>query len=398
MKDGSARSILSIPCEDGNVVSVVRSSSEPALPDRLAEFLEASAADKKPKLTRGAPSVWLWSIPGRPNGIRQNGRLVEVDDLRVLNVEEESNLDLLPFRTIQCAGVHVWFTSGVVRGQEVATAEFWHGQGRQLGKVDLLALTGYRSASELKRDLLLDDLRWRAWAKWELPKAAAHAMPYELAMRDANGNRYVFNCDTQQGTLKARYLRGLAAREPKELLATDSKVLSEESIWSPNRTFRLRLRHLEGARPDRPRATLLMTVSDSASEVDEVEVWATVRSADALYVSDSGVVVGLNYQERADEDSVELTFWLPEQKFGVKRDLVDLGIFKNIQEARALLDPSQMVIEFSGEKETVTVDGLDLPTRLREDFVFRLKDGSELRAVARGAQPGAVRELTRVHN
>ncbi len=132
--------------------------------------------------------------------------------------------------------------------------------------------------------------------------------------------------------------------------------------------------------------------------MDEVEVWATVRSADALYVSDSGVVVGLNYLEQAEKDSVELTFWLPEQKFGVKRDLVDLGLFKNTQEARALLDPSQMVIESSGARETVTVDGLDLPIRLREDFIFRLKDGSEVRAVARGAQPGAVRELTRVHN
>lgn len=368
--EGRSTTVQSVECEDGSYITVVfgeLGASRP--PDRLIELMRSNGPSARPKWTVGAQNVIIWQIAGDERVVVHKGRMSGVREPYILRVESEETLAQMPSRIVRCGSNFLWFSKGY---REVA---FMGWQGQQLAMFDLGDLAGLGDHVELPLSLRFDELILRTREQWLKPDEVLGGLKVlEISLPDEAGNRFVFRVDNTRGDVEATYLRGLAARMPKELIPLDLEIIDERFVESPNKKFRLRIRTWDRKPEVWQSRTLLMRTADDL----EVEVRTGYEAASGYFVSDNGNVVLLIISEFRQIEIASLVLKCPEGGVGSGSRLVKEGLFANVQAIRELLDMNRVTVVYGGSEDRQEVDGLQMSVRGLEEYTFRLRDGSAL--------------------
>jgi len=372
--EARSTTVQSVECEDGSYITIVfgdLGASRP--PDRLIELMRSNGPSARPTWTVGSQNIIIWQIAGEERVVVHKGRMDSVREPYILRVESEETLAQMPSRIVRCGSNFLWFSKGY---REVA---FMGWQGQQLARFDLGDLAGLRDQVALPLRLRFDELILRTSEHWFKPDEVLGGLKVlEISLPDEAGNRFVFRVDNTRGDVEATFLRGLAARMPKELLPLELEIVDERFVESPNKKFRLRIRTLDRNPELWQSRTLLMRTSDDCNGDLEVEVGTGYGAASGYFVSDSGNVVLLMISEFRQIETASLVLRRPEGGVGSGSRLVKEGLFANVQAVRELLDMNRVTVVYGGSEGRQEVDGLQMSVRGLEEYTFRLRDGSAL--------------------
>lgn len=335
-------------------------------------------------LKPGGPSLtWLGLMPWQGAGTaRTMGRLQEL-----------RQMERSPDYVTRTPGNRIlWFEFVTRQSPGRGVLRVMDTQGDEQAKVDLVAVGRFGSAKEAKESLKWQQPSFAKGQEW-LPlsevKDGWDTSREQVELWDRRGRRFVVTiaAGAARDTVKTEVQSGLRARRPKED-SDRGRLVSEESVYSQNRRFKLRTRWFEReGEPRSGRLTLCALAPEASGTQAEVELWSTfiLNEPAATYVTNSGRSLVFNFERirsgtgKEPAEVATLIVRSPSGRQLAGLDLTQPEGYSTAAEAKRSIRWDAVALASKGKRADWETEGLRLPVWTSEEATLAHRDGRVVR-------------------